>query len=137
MAHVVIVGGGFAGVRSAAGAALTRGDADLRITPIGPNEPLVLRPCPYEPEPDSAKVELRRIMEPIGAGHLRVVVVGAGFVGLKAATATATALAAGPGAGSCWWTAPKWSQTSLTRDHAGRSRRHWGSWAWNAASGQR
>ena len=32
MAHVVIIGGGFAGVWSAAGAALARKDADLRIT---------------------------------------------------------------------------------------------------------
>ncbi|MDP9869008.1 MULTISPECIES: NAD(P)/FAD-dependent oxidoreductase [Streptosporangium] len=75
MAHVVIIGGGFAGVWSAAGAALAReradGDADLRITLIAPNEHLVLRPRLYEPEPDLAKVELRRILGPIGAGHLR------------------------------------------------------------------
>ncbi|MFK4066537.1 NAD(P)/FAD-dependent oxidoreductase [Streptomyces sp. NPDC029674] len=81
MAHVVIVGGGFAGVWSAAGASLARGDAgvdtdtdadaDLRITLIAPNEHLVLRPRLYEPEPDLAKVELRRILEPIGVGHLR------------------------------------------------------------------
>ncbi|MEV4111633.1 FAD-dependent oxidoreductase [Nonomuraea sp. NPDC049695] len=71
MAHVVIIGGGFAGVWSAAGAALARGDADLRITLIAPNEHLVLRPRLYEPEPDLAKVELRRILEPIGVEHLR------------------------------------------------------------------
>ncbi|MBA9003499.1 NAD(P)/FAD-dependent oxidoreductase [Thermomonospora cellulosilytica] len=75
MAHVVIVGGGFAGVWSAAGAALARrragGDADLRVTLIAPNEHLVLRPRLYEPEPDLAKVELGRILEPIGARHLR------------------------------------------------------------------
>lgn len=71
MAHVVIIGGGFAGVWSAAGAALARGDADLRITLIAPYEHLVLRPRLYEPEPDLAKVELRRILEPIGVEHLR------------------------------------------------------------------
>ncbi|GAA3204424.1 NAD(P)/FAD-dependent oxidoreductase [Nonomuraea roseoviolacea] len=75
MAHVVIIGGGFAGVWSAAGAALAReragGDANLRITLIAPDEHLVLRPRLYEPEPDLAKVELRRILGPIGAGHLR------------------------------------------------------------------
>nr|WP_055503833.1 FAD-dependent oxidoreductase [Nonomuraea pusilla] len=75
MAHVVIIGGGFAGVWSAAGAALAReradGDADLRITLIAPDEHLVLRPRLYEPEPDLAKVELRRILGPIGARHLR------------------------------------------------------------------
>ena len=71
MAHVVIIGGGFAGVWSAAGAALARGDADLRITLIAPNEHLVLRPRLYEPEPDLAKVELSRILAPIGVEHLR------------------------------------------------------------------
>ncbi|MFF2020494.1 NAD(P)/FAD-dependent oxidoreductase [Streptomyces sp. NPDC058171] len=71
MAHVVIIGGGFAGVWSAAGAALVRGDADLRITLIAPNEHLVLRPRLYEPAPDLAKVELSRILEPIGVEHLR------------------------------------------------------------------
>lgn len=71
MAHVMIIGGGFAGVWSAAGAALARGDADLRITLIAPNEHLVLRPRLYEPEPDLAKVELSRILEPIGVEHLR------------------------------------------------------------------
>ncbi|MGW4095088.1 NAD(P)/FAD-dependent oxidoreductase [Nocardia sp. NPDC004750] len=71
MAHVVIIGGGFAGVWSAAGAALARADADLRITLIAPNEHLVLRPRLYEPDPDLAKVELRRILAPIGVEHLR------------------------------------------------------------------
>ncbi|GAA1640449.1 NAD(P)/FAD-dependent oxidoreductase [Nonomuraea maheshkhaliensis] len=71
MAHVVIIGGGFAGVWSAAGAALARGDADLRITLIAPNDHLVLRPRLYEPDPDSAKVELRRILGPIGVEHVR------------------------------------------------------------------
>lgn len=74
MAHVVIIGGGFAGVWSAAGAALARGDADLRITLIAPGEHLVLRPRLYEPEPDLAKVELRRILDPIGVEHLRATV---------------------------------------------------------------
>jgi NADH dehydrogenase len=69
--HVVIIGGGFAGVWSAAGAALARGDADLRITLIAPNEHMVLRPRLYEPDPDVAKVELSRILEPIGVEHLR------------------------------------------------------------------
>jgi NADH dehydrogenase len=71
MAHIVIIGGGFAGVWSAAGAALARGAADLRITLIAPNEHLVLRPRLYEPDPELAKVELGRILEPIGVEHLR------------------------------------------------------------------
>ncbi|MET7462165.1 FAD-dependent oxidoreductase [Nonomuraea sp. NPDC005501] len=71
MAHVVIIGGGFAGVWSAAGAALARGEADLRITLIAPDEHMVLRPRLYEPEPDLAKVELGRVLGPIGVEHLR------------------------------------------------------------------
>ncbi len=74
MAHVVIVGGGFAGVWSAAGAALARGDADLRITLVAPNEHMVLRPRLYEPEPDLATVELRRVLGPIGVEHVRATV---------------------------------------------------------------
>jgi NADH:quinone reductase (non-electrogenic) len=71
MAHVVIIGGGFAGVWAAAGAALARGDADLDITLVAPNEHLVLRPRLYEPEPDLATVALGRILEPIGVEHRR------------------------------------------------------------------
>lgn len=71
MAHVVIIGGGFAGVWSAAGAALARGPADLRITLIAPDDHLVLRPRLYEPEPALAQVELARILGPIGVEHLR------------------------------------------------------------------
>jgi NADH dehydrogenase len=74
MARVVIIGGGFAGVWGAAGAALARGDADLRITLVAPNEHLVLRPRLYEPEPDLATVELSRVLEPIGVEHVRAMV---------------------------------------------------------------
>jgi NADH dehydrogenase len=74
MEHVVIVGGGFAGVWSAAGAALARGDADLRVTLVAPNEHMVLRPRLYEPEPDLAKVELGRVLGPIGVEHVRATV---------------------------------------------------------------
>ncbi|QYN39702.1 FAD-dependent oxidoreductase [Pseudonocardia sp. DSM 110487] len=70
MARVVIIGGGFAGVWSAAGAALARGDADLHVTLVAPNEHMVLRPRLYEPEPDLAKVELSRILGPIGVEHV-------------------------------------------------------------------
>jgi NADH dehydrogenase len=74
MAHVVIIGGGFAGVWSAAGAALARQEADLRITLVAPNEYMVLRPRLYESKPDLATVELRRILGPIGVAHVRATV---------------------------------------------------------------
>ncbi|MEV0720884.1 FAD-dependent oxidoreductase, partial [Asanoa sp. NPDC050611] len=71
MRDVVIIGGGFAGVWSAAGAALARGRADLRITLVAPNDDLVLRPRLYEPDPEKATVALHRILAPIGVTHLR------------------------------------------------------------------
>ena len=77
MPHAVIIGGGFAGVWSAAGAALARararadGGGDLRITLIAPGGHMVLRPRLYEPEPELATVELGRILDPIGVEHLR------------------------------------------------------------------
>ena len=74
MPRIVIIGGGFAGVWSAAGAALARGDADLRITLVAPNDRMVLRPRLYEPEPDLATVELGRILDPIGVEHVRATV---------------------------------------------------------------
>ncbi|GGT78293.1 NAD(P)/FAD-dependent oxidoreductase [Actinomadura citrea] len=74
MAHVVIVGGGFAGVWSAAAAARVRGTEDLRITLIAPGDDLVLRPRLYEPEPERATVALKRVLEPVGVGHLRAAV---------------------------------------------------------------
>ncbi|MEV6386592.1 NAD(P)/FAD-dependent oxidoreductase [Nocardia xishanensis] len=71
MAHVVIIGGGFAGVWSAEGAALARAGTDLRITLIAPSEHLVLRPRLYELKPDLATVPLDPILAPIGVEHLR------------------------------------------------------------------
>ncbi|GAA2250362.1 NAD(P)/FAD-dependent oxidoreductase [Actinomadura luteofluorescens] len=74
MAHIVIVGGGFAGVWSAAAAARVRGTRDLRITLIAPGDDLVLRPRLYEPEPERATVALKRVLEPVGVEHMRAAV---------------------------------------------------------------
>ncbi|MFI0410010.1 NAD(P)/FAD-dependent oxidoreductase [Actinomadura sp. 3N508] len=74
MPHVVIVGGGFAGIWSAAAAARVRGGNDLRITLIAPATDLILRPRLYEPEPERAAVALKRILDPIGVDHLQAAV---------------------------------------------------------------
>ncbi|MFB9208774.1 NAD(P)/FAD-dependent oxidoreductase [Nonomuraea spiralis] len=76
MSDVLIVGGGFAGVWSAAAAARLRGDDDLRITLVAPHEDLVLRPRLHKLDPAWARVPLKRILEPIGVTHVRAEVTG-------------------------------------------------------------
>ncbi|MEO3798590.1 FAD-dependent oxidoreductase [Nonomuraea sp. B1E8] len=71
MSEVLIVGGGFAGVWSAAAAARARGDNDLRITLVAPNEDMVLRPRLHKLDPGWSRVALKRVLEPIGVTHLR------------------------------------------------------------------
>ncbi|MFI6865543.1 hypothetical protein [Nocardia sp. NPDC050406] len=60
MSEIVVIGGGFAGVWSAAAAAQVRRavSADLKITLVAPNTDLVLRPRLYEQGPGRAKVAL-------------------------------------------------------------------------------
>ncbi|TDD42603.1 FAD-dependent oxidoreductase [Nonomuraea terrae] len=72
MSHVVIVGGGFAGVWAAVAAARVRGG--LRITLITPGDDMVLRPRLYEPDPERAALPLRAVLAPIGVHHLRATV---------------------------------------------------------------
>lgn len=76
MPSITVIGGGFAGVWSAAAAARARGDADVEITLVAPNEDLVVRPRLYEPEPERATVPLKGILAPIGVRHLRAEVTG-------------------------------------------------------------
>ncbi|PZG07584.1 FAD-dependent oxidoreductase [Nonomuraea aridisoli] len=72
MSHVVIVGGGFAGVWAAVAAA--RVSEDLRISLIAPGDDMVLRPRLYEPDPEQAALPLRAVLGPIGVRHLRAAV---------------------------------------------------------------
>ena len=71
MSGIVIIGGGFAGAWSAAAAALVRGEADLNITLVAPNEDMVLRPRLHRMAPDWSRVPLKRFLEPVGVTHLR------------------------------------------------------------------
>ncbi|MDV3124140.1 FAD-dependent oxidoreductase [Mycobacterium sp. 21AC1] len=69
MKNILIVGGGFAGVWSAAGAVRVlraAQDDEIRVTLISDSDDLVIRPRLYESEPDRMRVALDRVLGPIG-----------------------------------------------------------------------
>ncbi|GAA3717130.1 NAD(P)/FAD-dependent oxidoreductase [Nonomuraea antimicrobica] len=81
MSRILIIGGGFAGVWSAAAAARLRreagaSDTDLSITVISPGDDLVIRPRLYERDPDRKRLPLDRILGPIGVDRLAATVTG-------------------------------------------------------------
>jgi hypothetical protein len=109
---ILIVGGGFAGVWAALGAAsarreLGRGPADLRITLASRDGYLTIRPRLYESNPEGLRVPLDAVLADAGVerveaevrhlaalpeqpprdGRFAAVVVGAGFTGLETSPA--------------------------------------------------
>jgi len=71
----VIIGGGFAGVWSAAAAARLRHEAgvaagDIPIKLVAPGHDMVIRPRLYEDRPEEMRVALDRILGPIGVQHV-------------------------------------------------------------------
>ncbi|MGI5499682.1 NAD(P)/FAD-dependent oxidoreductase [Lentzea sp. CA-135723] len=81
MSSILIVGGGFAGVWSAASAAKLRGERglseeDLRVTLISAGDDMVIRPRLYEASPDRMRVPLDRVLGPIGVRRLSGTVTG-------------------------------------------------------------
>ncbi|MGH7870062.1 MAG: NAD(P)/FAD-dependent oxidoreductase, partial [Candidatus Dormibacteraceae bacterium] len=72
MPDILIIGGGFAGVWSAAAAARVRelARSELSITLVAPGDDLVIRPRLYEADTDTMRVQLERILEPIGVQHV-------------------------------------------------------------------
>ncbi|WP_160310951.1 FAD-dependent oxidoreductase, partial [Streptomyces sp. 150FB] len=81
MKNVLVIGGGFAGVWSAAGAvraARAAGDAgeELRVTLVSGGDDLVVRPRLYEEAPESMRVPLDRVLGPIGVRRLSATVTG-------------------------------------------------------------
>jgi NADH dehydrogenase len=76
MSDILIVGGGFAGVRSAAAAARARelAGSDLSITLVAPGDDLVIRPRLYEAEPGRMRVPLDRVLRPIGVRRVQATV---------------------------------------------------------------
>jgi NADH:ubiquinone reductase (H+-translocating) len=71
--QIVIVGGGFAGVWAAMGAALLvhsqRAESRVRITLVSPGRALVIRPRLYEADLSGVRVPLSDVLSPVGIEH--------------------------------------------------------------------
>lgn len=81
MTRVLIIGGGFAGVWSAASAAKLRRecgatDAALSITVVSAGDDLVIRPRLYESDPHKMRISLDKVLGPIGVQRLAATVTG-------------------------------------------------------------
>lgn len=80
MKDVLVIGGGFAGVWSAAGAvraarAAGAGD-ELRVTLVDGGDDMVIRPRLYEDAPEGMRVALDRVLGPIGVRRVTATVTG-------------------------------------------------------------
>ena len=80
MKEILVVGGGFAGVWSAAGAvrrARAAGDDgdELHVTLVSDRDDLVVRPRLYKANPESMRVPLNGILDPIGVSRVTARVV--------------------------------------------------------------
>ncbi|MGW0791725.1 NAD(P)/FAD-dependent oxidoreductase [Streptomyces sp. NPDC002911] len=81
MKDILVIGGGFAGVWTAAGAvraARAAGEAgeELRVTLVSGGDDLVVRPRLYEQDPESMRVPLDRVLGPIGVRRITATVTG-------------------------------------------------------------
>ncbi|MFE5812302.1 NAD(P)/FAD-dependent oxidoreductase [Streptomyces sp. NPDC056479] len=80
MKDVLIIGGGFAGVWSAAGAVRAAREAgggdDVRVTLVSAGDDLVIRPRLYEDAPEGMRVPLDRVLGPIGVRRVQATVTG-------------------------------------------------------------
>jgi NADH dehydrogenase len=81
MPDVLVVGGGFAGVWSAAAVVRQRRDAgvpesELRVTLVSAGDDLVIRPRLYEAGPEKMRVSLDSILGPIGVRRVAATVTG-------------------------------------------------------------
>ncbi|MFF3443271.1 NAD(P)/FAD-dependent oxidoreductase [Streptosporangium sp. NPDC002721] len=81
MKDILVIGGGFAGVWSAAGAARVAREAgsageELRVTLVSGGDDMVIRPRLYEEAPETMRVPLDRVLGPIGVRRLTATVTG-------------------------------------------------------------
>jgi NADH dehydrogenase len=79
MVKLLIIGGGFAGVWSAASAAKLRrecevSDSDLSITVVSAGDDLIIRPRLYESAPHKMRIPLDKILGPIGVDRIAATV---------------------------------------------------------------
>ncbi|MBW0114295.1 NAD(P)/FAD-dependent oxidoreductase [Pseudonocardia abyssalis] len=92
MSHILVIGGGFAGVWAAAGAVRARREAGapddaVTVTLISAADDLTIRPRLYEDDAQGKRVALDRVLGPIGVRR-----VAATVTGIDTATRTVTAL---------------------------------------------
>lgn len=88
MSGIVVVGGGFAGVWSAAGAVRLARETgrELPVTLISPGDDLVIRPRLYQSEPERMRVPLDRILGPAGVHRIAATVTGIDTTGQTVTT---------------------------------------------------
>jgi NADH dehydrogenase len=92
MSNILVLGGGFAGVWSAASAVRAARESDvdaseLRVTLVSDGDDMVIRPRLYERDPAQMCVSLDRVLGPIGVER-----VGATVLGIDTSARTVTAL---------------------------------------------
>ncbi|OWA13894.1 dehydrogenase [Streptomyces sp. CS113] len=79
MKDILVIGGGFAGVWSAAGAVRALREAgatteDVRVTLVSGGDDMVVRPRLYEADPERKRLPLDRILGPIGVRRITATV---------------------------------------------------------------
>ena len=81
MINVLVLGGGFAGVWSAASAVRAARESgvpasELRVTLVSDGDDMVIRPRLYERDPAQMRVSLDRVLGPIGVERVGATVIG-------------------------------------------------------------
>ena len=81
MFNILVLGGGFAGVWSAAGAIRVARESglapsELRVTLVSDSDDMVIRPRLYERDPAQMCVPLDRVLKPIGVERVAATVFG-------------------------------------------------------------
>ncbi|WP_280508195.1 NAD(P)/FAD-dependent oxidoreductase [Nocardia flavorosea] len=96
MPGIIVVGGGFAGVWSAAGAVRLARETrrELSVTLISPGDDLVIRPRLYQSAPERMRVSLDRILGPAGVRRIAATVTGIDITGHTVTTTDRNGLSA-------------------------------------------